>query len=66
MSNPLFQQLNGTNQGNPLISRIMQFKKNFSGDPKQIIQSMINSGRITQAQVNQYAQQANEIYKLMK
>ncbi len=66
MSNPLFQQLNGTNQGNPLISRIMQFKKTFSGDPKQIIQNMINSGRITQAQVNQYAQQANEIYKLMK
>lgn len=63
--NPLYNQLMSSNT-NPMFSRIKQFKQMFSGDPKQMVQQMLNSGRITQAQVNQYAQQANEIYKMMK
>ena len=63
--NPLYNQLMSSNT-NPMFSRIKQFKQMFSGDPKQMVQQMLNSGRITQAQVNQYAQQANEIYKAMK
>ena len=63
--NPLYNQLMSSNT-NPMFSRIKQFKQMFSGDPKQMVQQMLNSGRITQAQVNQYAQQANEIYRLMK
>lgn len=66
MANNLYKQLNGTNMNNPMLDRLMQFKQTFSGDPKQMVQSMLNSGRISQAQLNQYAQQANEIYKLMK
>lgn len=67
MPNQLYNQLNGgTFQGNPLINRIIQFKKTFSGDPKQMVQNLINSGRVSQAQVNQYAQQANELYKMFK
>lgn len=66
MPNPIFNQLNGANQNNPMLNRLMQFKKTFSGDPKQMIQSMLNSGRISQAQLNQYVQQANEIYKMLK
>lgn len=63
--NPLYNQLMSSNT-NPMFSRIKQFKQMFSGDPKQMVQQMLNSGRITQAQVNQYAQQANEIYKMMR
>lgn len=63
--NPLYNQLMSSNT-NPMFSRIKQFKQMFSGDPKQMVQQMLNSGRITQAQVNQYAQQANEIYRMMK
>lgn len=66
MPNPLYNQLGGTNANNPMLNRLIQFKKTFSGDPKQMIQSMLNSGRISQAQLNQYAQQANEIYKMLK
>lgn len=68
MPNQLYNQLNGggTFHGNPLINRIIQFKKTFSGDPKQMVQNLINSGRVSQAQVNQYAQQANELYKMFK
>lgn len=66
MPNPLYNQLGGTNANNPMLNRLIQFKNTFSGDPKQMVQNMLNSGRITQAQLNQYAQQANEIYKMLK
>jgi hypothetical protein len=66
MGNPLYQQLTGAGRGNPMLQRLMQFKKMVNGDPQQIVQNMISSGRISQAQMNQYAQQANEIYKQFK
>lgn len=66
MGNPLYQQLGGAGRGNPMLQRLMQFKKSISGNPQEIVQNMISSGRISQAQVNQYAQQANEIYKQFK
>ena len=50
---------------NPMIQRLLQFKKTFNGDPQQIIQNLINSGKISQQQVNQYAQQANEIFRAL-
>ena len=65
MPNNLYSQLNG-NQLNPMFNRIKQFKETFSGDPKQMVQNLINSGRISQAQLNQYAQQADQIYKMLK
>lgn len=66
MANSLYQQLGGAGRGNPMLQRLMQFKKTISGNPQEIVQNMISSGRISQAQVNQYAQQANEIYKQFK
>lgn len=66
MPNPLYNQLNNMQGNNPMIQRLKQFKNSFSGNPQQMIQGMLNSGRISQTQLNQYAQQANEIYKQMK
>lgn len=66
MPNELFTQYGGQTATNPMIQKILQFKNSFSGNPQQIIQGMLNSGRINQAQLNQYAQQANELYKLFK
>lgn len=68
MPNPLYSQLNGVNSGvnNDVINRIKQFKNGFSGDPQKMVQSMLNSGKISQSQINQYVKQANEIYKMMR
>lgn len=63
--NPLYNQLNTSNT-NPMFSRIKQFQKMFSGDPQKTIQEMLNSGKISQAQMNQYVQQANQIYEQFK
>jgi hypothetical protein len=63
MPNPLYNQLQGSQIGNPMMQKLMEFKKTFNGNPQQMIQQMLNSGRINQAQLNQYIQQTNEIYK---
>jgi hypothetical protein len=62
MANPLYNQLGGTSS-NPMLQRLMEFKKTINGNPQQIVQNMLNSGKVSQAQMNQYVQQANEIYK---
>ena len=66
MPNSLYSQLNQGGTNNPMIERIKQFKSMFSGDPKEMVQGLINSGRISQAQVEQLAKQADQIYKLMR
>lgn len=66
MPNPLYNQLNPVNNNNPMLQRLMEFKRTFSGNPQQILQDMLNSGRLNQAQLNQYVKQANELYKIMK
>lgn len=64
MANPLYNQLGGT-ASNPMLQRLMEFKKTINGNPQQIVQNMLNSGKISQAQMNRYVQQANEIYKAL-
>ena len=68
MANSLFNQLNGgrNTNTNPLFNRIKQFQQTFSGNPQQMVQSMLNSGKVSQTQMNQYIQQANDIYKMLK
>lgn len=66
MGNSLYNQLGSSQSANPMIQRLMDFKKTFTGNPQQMIQQMLNSGRLNQAQLNQYVQQTNELYKQMK
>lgn len=69
MPNPLFQQLQGSQQmtpKNPMLQRLSEFKKMVNGNPQQMVQQMLNSGKISQAQINQYAKQADEIYRQFK
>lgn len=62
--NPVYQQY-GKPQ-NDLMSRFQQFRQQFNGDPQKVIQQMLNSGRITQEQVNQAAQMANQMMRFIK
>lgn len=66
MANPIFQQMGGNAPANPMLQQFLNFKKNFNGNPQQIVQNMLNSGKITQAQVNQCAQKANQLYDQLK
>lgn len=70
MSNPLFSMFGGMNQmpNNSmmnLVQQFMQFKQNFNGDPKQQIQNLLNSGKVTQEQYNRAVQMAQQLQRMM-
>ena len=75
MSNPLFSQMMGgmpqqaqtpTNNMSNLIQRFQQFKNMFNGDPRQQVQQLINSGRVSQTEYNQAVQMANQLQNLLR
>lgn len=66
MRNALFTALNGNNQQNmtpmqQLIADAKRMKQTFTGNPKEEVQKLLNSGAMTQDQFNQYAQIANQL-----
>lgn len=64
--NPLFNILNGGMQPqNPMINMINQFRQTFQGDPKQQVQQLLNSGKMSQQQFNQLSQMATQIQNMM-
>jgi hypothetical protein len=70
MSNPLFNALGGgMSQGNgpmQMMQQFMQFKQNFKGDPKEEVQKMLQSGKISQQQLNQVQQIAGQFQHMLK
>ena len=65
MSNPLYNAMNGNQGNNSLLQRFQQFRNSFRGDPRQQVQQMLNSGRISQAQYDQVVQQAKALQKMI-
>ncbi len=59
MNNPFMM-----NPGN-LFQRFQQFRQTFSGDPRQKVQELLNSGRVSQDQYNQAAQMAQQFQRMM-
>lgn len=71
MSNPLYSMLGGAipnNLGNigDIVRKFQQFRNSFNGDPRQQVQQLLNSGRVSQEQYNQAVQIANQLQKIMK
>ena len=68
MGNPLYQQMGGQMPGNPMtaiMQRFQQFQQMFRGDPRQQIQQMLNSGKVSQAQYNQAVQMAQQLQRMI-
>ena len=49
-----------------LLQRFQQFQRTFQGDPRQQIQQLMNSGKVSQAQYNAAVQQAQQMMQMMK
>ena len=68
MANNLYEAV-GKNAANTGFSQFIQEVKNlqrtFKGDPRQEVQRLLNSGQLSQAQFNQYAQMASQIMEAM-
>ncbi len=67
--NPLFKTLGNMPasgmMGNfgQIIQQFQQFKANFQGDPEAEVQRLLQSGRISQEQLNQLQQAAQKGWK---
>ena len=63
MANPLFNALGGQ-QMNPmaqLVADAKRLQQTMTGNPKQMVEELVKSGRMSQDQFNQYAQIANQL-----
>lgn len=68
MSNPIYQQMGGQMPSNPMtamMQRFQQFQQMFRGDPRQQVQNLLNSGKVSQQQYNQAVQMAQQMQRMM-
>ena len=65
MSNPLFGMFGNQMMGNPIMQRFQQFQQMFRGDPKQQVQQLLNSGRVSQDQYNRAVQMAQQLQRMI-
>ena len=55
----------GQNPMAMMMQRFQQFQQMFRGDPRQQVQNLLNSGKVTQAQYNNAVQMAQQFRRLM-
>ena len=70
MANPLFNAIGGSNlsavgQFGQMMQQFQQFKANFQGDPRQEVQKLLQSGRMSQQQLNQLQAMAQQFQQLI-
>ena len=69
MGNPLYKDFNSQSANNGgidnFINQVNNMQKTLKGNPKEIVQGLLNSGQMSQNQFNQLAQMANKIRGLM-
>lgn len=71
MANPLFQALGGgqmpgqMGQFQNMVQQFRQFQQTFQGDPKAEVEKLVQSGKITQQQLNQLQQVAGQFQQLL-
>ena len=56
------QPMNGPQN---IIQRFQQFQKMFSGDPRQQVQQLLDSGKVSQQQYQQAVQMAQQLQRMM-
>lgn len=72
MANHLFNALGGNKMPGPMgnfqqmMQQFQQFKANFQGDPQQEVQRMIQSGQLSQQQLDQVQNVARQFAALLK
>ena len=71
MPNPLFNALGGNRLPAPMgqfqqmMQQFQQFRTNFQGDPKKEVEKLLQSGQMSQAQLNQLQAMAQQFRSLM-
>lgn len=56
----------GSNNPTQLLQQFQQFRQSFNGNPQQMVQQMVQSGRVTQAQLQRAQQLAQQFQPFVK
>lgn len=64
MSNPLFSMMQQTPM-NGLLQRFLQFQQTFRGDPRQKVQELLNSGKVSQQDYDRAVQMAQQMQRMI-
>ena len=58
----------GLQRSNPMqmMQQFQQFRNTFNGNPQQMVQQMLRSGQITEAQLQQATQMAKQFQSFVK
>ena len=59
--NRLFQMMQSPMSNNNFIQQFTNFARTFQGNPQQIVQNLMQSGKVTQDQYNQAVNIANQL-----
>lgn len=67
MNSPLFNMLGGFGGNNTMqmVQQFMQFKNSFKGNPREEVQKLIASGKISQSQLDQAQNMARDLQNLL-
>ena len=65
MSNPFFGALGGGNGFFQMMQQFQQFRANFQGDPKAEVEKLLQSGAMSQQELNQLQSMAKQFEPLL-
>lgn len=66
MANELFNKFGNQNNLMNVANSVKEFAKTIQGNPKSMVEQLLASGQMSQAQFNQYSQMAQQILPFMK
>lgn len=72
MPNPLFNALGGGKMPRPMgqfqqmMQQFQQFRQSFQGDPKAEVQKLLQSGKMSQQQLDQLQMMAQQFQRFIK
>lgn len=75
MGNPLFDALGGAGQAQMpgvagqfqrMMQQFQQFRTNFQGNPRQEVEKLLQSGKMSQQQLNQLQSTAQQFMQFIK
>ena len=71
MASSIYNLLNNNNNNNifqnpqNLIYQFNEFKRTLQGDPKQMVQQLLQNGSMSQSEYNQYRQMAQQFQQIL-
>ena len=65
MNNPFFGALGGGNGFTQMLQQFQQFRANFQGNPKAEVDKLLQSGAMSQQELNQLQSMAQQFEQLV-